>query len=258
MPFALLLFLQAATLPILSPPAPVLPTPTPATRMITLSPPAPALPAPPKPAAPIVVTAPPMLTLSPPAPVLPSWEETLIEQLRSDDQAVRERAIAAALAAPYALHPLSGYPPLVGALWRDGRRLQAAFWFYVFQERSAAWALADDEGRGSGAAALRTAMNDQLGQVINPWVAGDVSAWKRIAARAVSYEAKVPLYAKRPEAMTQHDWLATVDRARASYREQLQQLRSVDAAGIADARKQRGLRTGSLDDPGPDLPDGWQ
>ncbi|HKS71034.1 MAG TPA: hypothetical protein VJQ45_11465 [Ktedonobacterales bacterium] len=245
MTFALLLFLPAvstiAPLPLLSPPAPVLPK-------------AAATP----PAAPIVVTAPPMLTLSPPPPVLPSWEGTLVAQLRSDDRAVRERVIEAALAAPYALHPLTGFPPLVGALWRDGRRMQAAFWFYVFQERSAAWALADDEGRGSGAAALRTAMNDQLGQVINPWVAGDVSAWKRIAARAVSYEAKFPLYARRPEAMTQQDWLATVGRARTSYRDQLRQLQGIDATTIADARKQRGLHTGSLDDPGPDLPDGWQ
>ena len=233
MTFALLLFLPAAsttaTLPLLSPPPPALPKAAPA---------------------PIVVTAPP--------PAQPSWEETLVAQLRSDDRAVRERAIEAALAAPYALHPLTSFPPLVGALWADGRRIQAAFWFYVFQERSAAWALADDEGRGSGAAALRTAMNDQLGQVINPWVASDVSAWKRIAARAVSYEAKFPLYAKRPEAMTQHDWLATIDRARTSYRDQLRQLQGVDAAAIADARKQRGLHTGSLDDPGPDLPDGWQ
>ena len=243
MTVALLLLFQAAsttaTLPLLSPPAPLLPKAAP-------------------PAAPIVVTAPPMLTLSPPAPILPSWEDALVEQLRSEDRMVRERAIEAALAAPYALHPLTGYPPLVGALWRNGRRIQAAFWFYVFQERSAAWALADDEGRGSGAAAVRAAMNDQLGQVINPWTAGDVSAWKRIAARAVSYEAKVPLYARRPDAMTQHDWLATVDRARASYREQLRQLQGVDAAGIADARRQRGLPTGSLDAPGPDLPDAWQ
>lgn len=212
----------------------------------------------PPPAAPITVTAPPMITLSPPAPVLPSWEDALVEQLRSDDRNVRERAIEAALGAPYALHPLTGYPPLIGALWRDGRRVQAAFWFYVFQLRSAAWALADDEGRGSGAAAVRAAMNDQLGRVINPWAAGDVSAWKRIAARAVSYEAKFPLYAKRPEAMTQHDWLATVERARASYRDQLRQLQSVDATAIADARKQRGLPTSSLDGPGPDLPDSWQ
>ena len=244
MTFALLLFVQIASA---------------TANMVTLSPPAPVLPkAAAAPTTPIVVTAPPMLTLSPPAPVLPSWEETLVEQLKSDDRAVRERAIGVALAAPYALHPLTSYPPLVGALWTDGRRTQAAFWFYVFQERSAAWALADDEGRGSGAAAVRTAMNDQLGQVINPWAAGDVSAWKRIAARAVSYEARFPLYAKRPEAMTQQDWLATVDRARASYREQLRQLQGVDAAAIADARKARGLRTGSLDDPGPDLPDGWQ
>ncbi|MBA2934155.1 hypothetical protein HZF05_08585 [Sphingomonas sp. CGMCC 1.13654] len=241
MTFALLLLVQTAS-----------------ANIVTLSPPAPVLPKAAPPSPPIVVTAPPMLTLSPPAPVLPSWEETLVAQLRSDDRAVRERAIEAALAAPYALHPLTGYPPLVGALWADGRRTQATFWFYVFQERSAAWALADDEGRGSGAAALRTAMNDQLGQAINPWVASDVSAWKRIAARAVSYEAKFPLYARRPEAMTQHDWLATVDRARATYRDQLKQLQDVDAAGIADSRKQRGLPTGSLDDPGPDLPDGWQ
>jgi hypothetical protein len=245
MTFALLLFLPAAsataTLPLLSPPPPMLP------RAATIPP-----------AAPIVVTAPPMPTLSPPAPVLPSWEEALVAQLKSDDRSVCERAIEAALAAPYALHPLTGYPPLIGALWTDGRRIQAAFWFYVFQERSAAWALADDEGRGSGAAALRTAMNEQLGQVINPWVAGDVSAWKRIAARAVSYEAKFPLYARRPEAMTQQDWLATISRARTSYRDQLAQLQGVDAAAIADARKQRGLQTGSLDNPGPDLPDGWQ
>lgn len=243
MTVALLLFLQAssttANLPILSPPAPVLSKP-PAT------------------APELVVIAPPMITLSPPAPILPSWEDTLVEQLKSDDRNVRERAIGIALGAPYALSPLTSYPPLIGALWRDGRRMQAAFWFYVFQERSAAWALADDEGRGSGAAAVRTAMNDQLGQVINPWAAGDVSAWKRIAARAVSYEAKFPLYAKRPDAMTLHDWLATVGRARTSYREQLGQLQTVDAEAIADSRKQRGLATGSLGDPGPDLPESWQ
>lgn len=256
MSFALLLFVQAssaaANLPILFPPGPVLPSSKPVPRavrpaprsMITLYPAAPVLPEPapprrtvapritlsppapvlraapaPSPAAPITVTAPAMLTLSPPAPVLPSWEDMLVEQLRSEDRAVRERAIEVALAAPYALHPLTSYPALVGALWTDGRRTQAAFWFYVFQERSAAWALADDEGQGSGAAAVREAMNDQLGRVINPWAAGDVAAWKRIAARAVSYEAKFPLYAKRPEAMTQHDWLATVDRARINYRD---------------------------------------
>ena len=65
-------------------------------------------------------------------------------------------------------------------------RLQAAFWYYVFQIRSRPWAEADRQRtRGSGAAALRASISETLGRPINEWLGSDPAAWKETGMAAI-------------------------------------------------------------------------
>jgi len=45
-----------------------------------------------------------------------------------------------------------------------------------------------------------------LGQTINQWAGSDPIAWRDIAARGISYEKKIPLYASKPEGMSESHW----------------------------------------------------
>lgn len=143
-----------------------------------------------------------------------------------------------------------------GALWADGRRLQAAFWFYVFQQRSRAHA--DVDKGGDGAAALRASLNAMLGEEINPWLGSDVAAWREVATRAMSFEAKLPI-GPAPEGVSATDWVAAVAKARAEYRAGYDAtLGRADPAEMARTRRENGLPVGPLDQPGPALPADWR
>ena len=157
---------------------------------------------------------------------------------------------------PEAVSPFD-YATAVQWLWDHGRRRQAAFWFYVFQARTRPWALADSGG--DGAAALRSALNDELGTVINGWVAGDLNEWRAIAERAVAYERRLPLQPERPPGLDATAWARLVERSRAEYAAQMRSaFDGLTPATFAANRRAAGLPVGPLADAGPPLPDGWR
>ena len=176
--------------------------------------------------------------------------------LQSTDPVARARAVEAVLARPEGVDPFD-YALFTKLLWEGGRRRQAAFWFYLFQERSRPWSLADKEG--SGAAALRSALNDELGTVVNRWVASDPAAWRALVERALAYEKRFPLYRERAPGVDATAWTALVASSRAEYdREARAAFARMDPAAFAAGRRKTGLFVGPLQDPGPDLPDGWR
>jgi len=160
------------------------------------------------------------------------------------------------LAQPEKVNPLT-YAVAVKWLWQQGRRQQAAFWFYLFQARTRPWSLADTSG--DGVSALRGALNDELGSVINPWVASDLAAWRSIADRAIAFERRLPLSRERPAGIDAVAWLKLVETSRVDYAAQMRTaFANMDAAAFAKKRRAAGLWVGSLDQPGPALPDAWR
>ena len=180
----------------------------------------------------------------------------LENRLASGDVTVRDRAIVEVLARPDATDPFN-YALLSHALWQDGRRLQASFWFYVFQARTRPWA--DLDKRGDGAGALRGALNEELGPTINGWLASDLGQWQAVARRALDYEARLPLSELRPDGVGAADWAKAVAVARASFRDGFEQTLGRETADdLARKRHAAGLPVGPLDAPGPPLPESWR
>lgn len=179
-----------------------------------------------------------------------------VDPLLSPDARTRRSAIDAFLARPEAADPFA-YAMLTSALWGEGRRLQAAFWFYVFQVRTRPWADADKQG--DGAAALRASLNDGLGQEINGWLGSDLDAWREVATRAMSYEARLPLPSARPDGVEAGRWPAMVDKVRREYRQGYEKtLGAMTAEDLAAGRRENGLPVGPLKDAGPPLPADWR
>jgi hypothetical protein len=150
------------------------------------------------------------------------------------------------------------YAYMIKALWAEGNRSQAAFWFYVFQSRSLAWAKADKAGNGP--AALRASLNEVLGQRTNQWAGSDPIAWRDIAARAISYEKKMPVYPGKPNGISEADWQKLVTDSRAEYEAGFKEFSAIlaDEKAYAAQRAARGLYVGPLKDPGRPLPDSWK
>jgi hypothetical protein len=158
---------------------------------------------------------------------------------------------------PGAVQPFD-YAYMVKTLWAEGNRSQAAFWFYVFQSRSLAWAKADKVG--AGPAALRASLNEVLGQTINRWVGSDPIAWRDIATRAISYEKSIPVYPGKPDGISQADWQTLVTDSRAEYDAAFNRFSAIlsDEKAYAAQRTAHGLYLGPLKDPGRPLPDSWR
>jgi hypothetical protein len=165
-------------------------------------------------------------------------------------------------AAYFVNHPDATDPinlALVSArLWLGGDRAQAAFWFYIFQIRTRAWAKGDRQGHG----ALRASLNNDLGSVINGWVGSDLDAWHDIAARAIAYEKKIPLYPGKLERYSDSEWAEIIVKERADYESDLQanfpaKMPAVRAE-YEEKRRKNGLPVGPLQDPGKPLPDNWR
>ena len=176
--------------------------------------------------------------------------------LTSTDAKVRAAAVQDVLARPDVVDPFD-YALVVKWLWENGRRRQAAFWFYVFQERSRPWSLADRGG--DGAAALRSSLNDEMGTPINRWIASDVAEWRTVAERAISYEKRFPLYRERPPWLTAAQWTVLVAKSRTEYDEQAKAaFADMDPTHVASERRAAGLPVGPLEAPGPPLPDNWR
>lgn len=190
------------------------------------------------------------------APMAVAQAATVEDRLSSQVETVRRAALAEVLARPETVNPFA-YALVATLLLRDGRQLQAAFWFYLMQIRTRPWADADKGG--DGAAALRASFNQVLGEPINGWLGADLAQWQEVARRAMSYETRLPLFAGRPDGLSAADWQARVAAARADYRKGYDQTLAVaDAAAIAKSRRENGLPVGALADPGPPLPDDWR
>lgn len=199
-----------------------------------------------------------VIAAAPPTPVvIAAPAPAAIEQrLASPVAAIRRAAVDEVLARPQAVDPFV-YAELSQALWQDGRRLQATFWFYVFQVRTRPWA--DADRRGDAAGALRGSLNEVLGTPINRWVGSDVAQWQAVARRAIGYEARLPLFAGRPDGLSAAEWNALVVQARESYRRAFEQTLGVaNPTEIARTRRENGLPVGPLADPGPALPETWR
>lgn len=190
------------------------------------------------------------------ATALAAGASTTLARGRDRDPADAQPSPEAVLARPEAYNPFA-YAAVVQQLWAQGRRQQAAFWFYVFQARTRPWALADKQG--DDAAALRSALNEELGGVINPWVASDLTAWRTLAERAVAYERRLPLPAERPEQLDAAAWNRLVDKARADYASQLRAVfDSLTPQTFAMKRREGGLTVGPWVQPGPPLLESWR
>ena len=150
------------------------------------------------------------------------------------------------------------YAYMIKTLWAEGNRSQAAFWFYVFQSRSLAWAKADKAGNCP--AGLRASLNEVLGQRINQWAGSDPIAWRDIAARAISYEKKMPVYPGKPNGISEADWQKLVTDSRAEYEAGFNGFSATlsDEKAYAGQRTAHGLYVGPLKDPGRPLPDSWK
>ncbi len=152
--------------------------------------------------------------------------------------------------------PFSWIRP-IHTLWSRGDKLQAAFWYYVWQIRSGPWAQADRTG--SSAAALRASVTATLGRDINDWIAADPMVWRDTALRAISYEKKLPLFEGRPDQIDAEAWNAINVRRRLEYEAGFNQfLGGADDAAIIRRRQDAGLPAGPLLDTGKPLPEHWR
>jgi hypothetical protein len=147
------------------------------------------------------------------------------------------------------------YVSVISYLWNSGNKIQATFWYYVFQSRSRAWATADT--KGDGYSALRSVLNDQMGIEINRWIASDPDEWRNIAIRAISYEKKIPLYSDKPEGITEESWNKLVIKERVDYESDFIS-NFPKSEDIIIARKNNSLYVGPLQNPGKPLPDTWR
>jgi len=186
----------------------------------------------------------------------PAQAQAVQAGLQSADAAVRARAVEAVLARPESVDPFE-YALVVKALWQGGRRRQAAFWFYVFQERTRPWGLADR--RGDGAAALRSALDEELGTVVNGWIGSDPAAWRALVEPALAYEKRFPLCRERAPGIDAARWAELVNRSRIEYDQEARaEFAAMRPAEFAAGRRKAGLYVGALQDPGPDLPQAWR
>ena len=139
--------------------------------------------------------------------------------------------------------------------WAKGNKLRASFWYYIWQIRTDAWVGGVDEDSFK---LTRNMISDQMGQVINTWIAADPALWRDTAERAVSYEARLPLSRLRPETLDEADWLAIVAKSRADYANELREaFASTPPEAISASRQQNGLPVGTPTDTGAPLDPDW-
>ena len=88
----------------------------------------------------------------------------------------------------------------------------------------------------------------------------DPIAWRDIAARAISYEKKIPLYPGKPDGISEPEWRKLVADSRAEYEAGFRKFSATlaDPKAYSAQRKAHGLYVGPLKDPGSPLPDSWK
>lgn len=185
---------------------------------------------------------------------IPTLEQVTPEQPPSE----QEREIPKA---DFVLANLEATSPLnlmyvVTEEWAAGNKLKASFWYFIWQIRTEAWAAGLDD---SGFSQFQAALNDQLGQGLNIWISADPALLRDTVERAISYEAKLPLWSERPDGLDEVKWAAVVAKTRADYANEYHSA----FAGISDEeilakREEYGLPVGTPADQGETLPDNWR
>lgn len=138
--------------------------------------------------------------------------------------------------------------------WSVGNRLQAAFWYYIWQIRTESWAVAE-----AGFSEPRAAINQSVGTTINGWIFSDPELMYEISERAIGYEAKLPLWSRMPEGVTEAQWAELIASTRATYARDLQEsFVATPPDRIRELRRQNGLAVGPLPDEGAPLPEEWR
>jgi len=161
-----------------------------------------------------------------------------------------------ALRQPQLVSPFQ-WAALSGQLFENNMKKRAAFSFYVFQLRTAA--LAQVSTDPSGSPALRTSLNQSLGQKVNLWTAQDPDLMFELASKAIEFEQTLSQESFKPKHISLAKWNKTVSKTRNDYKNGL-----LGALGTTDkrramsrSRKMNGLPTGNIKDLGPDLPAEW-
>lgn len=138
--------------------------------------------------------------------------------------------------------------------WDAGDKLKAAFWFYIWQLRTGPWAELDPE-----TAQVRAALNQQAGMAINGWLAADPELMIEVAQRASGYEAKLPLWSRRPDGIAEDFWINTIAQHRAAYAaEMADTFATTTPDQIRTLRAEAGMPVGTPADLGAPLPDDWR
>ncbi|PKP90256.1 MAG: hypothetical protein CVT77_15595 [Alphaproteobacteria bacterium HGW-Alphaproteobacteria-16] len=190
-----------------------------------------------------------------PTPSLQISEQVI--RLLAGSPAQQARGIDAVIARPDIVDP-SHYIQVIGTLLQRGDRLQATFFYYVWQVRYLPWARL---GSPSGEGALFGAIRATLGPEINGWIGSDPMLNRQVLERALTYERKLPLHPDRPEGVDEKTWLRTIEEVReGAAREWLGQMPvTPDALKTwAKRRAENGLPNGPVEHSGTPLPDHWQ
>ena len=168
----------------------------------------------------------------------------------------RERQIAEDLLRDPSAHPPVSYVYVTSYLWNRGDRLQAAFWHYMFQIRTAPWVKHD-----RNLAPLRGAVNESIGGTINRWVGSDYAAGEYVTRRAIAFEQRMPLTAERPAGLTEAQWRTEVEESRRAWVADFETMFGPGGPGRASMEAQRrsnDLPVGPLESPGAPLPADWR
>ena len=138
--------------------------------------------------------------------------------------------------------------------WDAGDKLKAAFWFYIWQLRTGPWAELDPE-----TLQVRGPLNEQMGMAINSWLAADPDLMIQTAERALSYEAKLPMWNRRPDGIAEDFWNNTVAQHRIDYATELKEaFTTTPPAQIRTLRAEAGMPVGTPSDLGAPLPEDWR
>ncbi|WP_297804667.1 hypothetical protein [uncultured Brevundimonas sp.] len=143
---------------------------------------------------------------------------------------------------------------VVSEYWNAGNKLQAAFWYYVWQIRTEPWAQTDPEF-----ARARLALNQNFGSTINSWIFADPELVVAISERAMSFEPRLPLWNRMPEGMSAEQWEQLVQATRVAYANDMRgAFAQTPPDQIRALRQQNGLPVGTLTDIGLPLPEDWR
>lgn len=184
---------------------------------------------------------------------LPPDVETVRVWLQSPDLIKRNKAANFVLDHPDAVDPF-GYIHVFMNLLEHGNMRQAAFWYYVFQIRSAPWR----DGDPSGAGSLYGSISATVGPTINGWAGSDRDAWLDLMLRAAAFERKAPLYPGRPDGVSKAQWDKRIDQSRKRWSEASLRSSVPDRAKMEAQRRANGLLVGPWQSPGDPLLESWR